>query len=193
MTRRRELSEEEQVLWAGIARSIRPLRRTETDKSIGVKPALEKSAPAKPAQRQKTTVPLKPPAEAAKPLARAPQAARQAPAPLGRRLKQRVARGRESIDARLDLHGRTQDEAHAALLRFLRRAQGEGAKIVLVVTGKGARRREQTIESDRGVLRRQVPMWLALPEFRSFVVGFEVAHAAHGGEGALYVRLRRAK
>ena len=114
-------------------------------------------------------------------------------APLGRRLKQRVARGREPIDARLDLHGLTQTEAHAALLRFLRGAQADGARIALIVTGKGNRRGEHDTGAERGVLRRQVPLWLSLPEFRPFVVGFEDAHVGHGGEGALYVRLRRAR
>ena len=118
-------------------------------------------------------------------------------APLDRRLKQRVARGREPIEARLDLHGMTQKQAHGALLRFLRRAQADGAKTVLVVTGKGSASRSRSGEHDddreRGVLRRQVPMWLALPEFRLLVVGFDDAHVGHGGEGALYVRLRRAR
>jgi DNA-nicking Smr family endonuclease len=91
----------------------------------------------------------------------------------------------------------TQMQAHAALLRFLRRAQSDGVKTVLVVTGKGSSGRlrggDHDGESERGVLRRQVPMWLALPEFRLLVVGFDDAHVGHGGEGALYVRLRRAR
>ena len=81
----------------------------------------------------------------------------------------------------------TQAEAHAALLRFLYAAQGGGAKLVLVITGKGSPANE------RGVLRRQVPLWLRLPEFRACVVGFESAHTTHGGEGAIYVRIRRDK
>ena len=102
-------------------------------------------------------------------------------------MRQRVARGREAIDARFDLHGLTQSEAHAALLHFLRSASARGHRLALVITGKGRR------NGEGGVLRRQVPQWLALPEFRSFVIGFEDAHIAHGGEGALYVRLRKAQ
>jgi DNA-nicking Smr family endonuclease len=102
-------------------------------------------------------------------------------------MKQRVARGKDEIDGRLDLHGLTQSEAHAALLRFLRTASSRGARLVLVITGKGAR----AAEGERGVLKRQVPHWLAQPEFRALVIGFEDAHIAHGGEGALYVRVRR--
>jgi DNA-nicking Smr family endonuclease len=115
----------------------------------------------------------------------------QAPplAPLERRLKQRLSRGTESIDARIDLHGMTQSEAHGRLLHFIRRAQADDAKVVLVITGKG--NFERHVGGERGVLKRQVPLWLRLPEFRSYVVAFENAAISHGGEGALYVRLRR--
>jgi DNA-nicking Smr family endonuclease len=84
------------------------------------------------------------------------------------------------------LHGFTQHEAHAALLRFLRNAVERDAHLVLVITGKGR-------GGEIGVLRRQVPQWLGLPEFRALVVGFEDAAIAHGGEGALYVRLKRGR
>ena len=104
-------------------------------------------------------------------------------------MKQRVARGKETIDGRLDLHGLTQCEAHAALLRFLRTASARDARLVLVITGKGAR----PGEGERGVLKRKVPQWLGLPEFRMLVIGFEGAHVAHGGEGALYIRIRRTR
>ena len=73
--------------------------------------------------------------------------------------------------------------------RFLRQAQDDGAKFALVITGKGARARDEW--SERGVLKRQVPLWLKLPEFRVYVVGFEPAHVGHGGEGALYVRIKK--
>jgi DNA-nicking Smr family endonuclease len=114
----------------------------------------------------------------------APPAAPPRLAPIDRRARQKLARGRDPIDARVDLHGMTQAQAHAALARFLRRAQADDAKYVLVVTGKGR-------EPERGVLRRQVPLWLEQPEFRTLVVGFDTAHIGHGGEGALYVRVRR--
>ena len=110
--------------------------------------------------------------------------------PILRKDRQRLARGNAAIDARIDLHGMTQAEAHGALRRLLRRSQADGAKFVLVITGKGA---PDASRGERGVLRRQVPMWLALPEFRRYVLGFDVADTGHGGEGALYVRLRKAK
>jgi DNA-nicking Smr family endonuclease len=83
----------------------------------------------------------------------------------------------------------TQREAHDALIGFLRNAQARGATLVLVITGKGAPGAGRT--NERGVLKRQVPQWLRLPGLRELIVGFEPAHVAHGGEGALYVRLRR--
>lgn len=169
------LSPEDLALWDGVTRSVRPLRKHP--------PRVE--AAAQPMPRAK-----KPLIAAASPQAPRP-AAKSAPppiAPLDRKVKQRIARGRDSIDARLDLHGHTQAEAHAVLLRFLRRTQARGGRVVLVITGKGGRG-----ENDRGVLKRAVPLWLALPEFRDMVLGFDSAATGHGGEGALYVRLRRIK
>jgi DNA-nicking Smr family endonuclease len=187
MSRRRSLSDEEDALWRGIARSIKPLPRARPAKEIS-DAAVPSKSPAEPAVTAKPAPvrqPPPPPQKEAPPLAPL--------TPLGRRLKQRVARGREPIEARLDLHGHTQNEAHAALLHFLRNAQGDGKKTVLIVTGKGTRRSERDAAAERGVLKRAVPQWLSLPEFRPFVVGFEDAHIGHGGEGALYVRLRRAR
>jgi DNA-nicking Smr family endonuclease len=175
--RRRVLSSEERVLWAAVSKTIAPLREfpavNEDDGAItpaSARPAapVAKSAGIAPALPEKKPSPL---------------------APLGRRMKQRVARGKETIDGRLDLHGLTQSEAHAALLRFLRTASARDARLVLVITGKGAR----AGEGERGVLKRKVPQWLGLPEFRMLVIGFEGAHVAHGGEGALYIRIRRTR
>jgi DNA-nicking Smr family endonuclease len=186
MSRRRQLSDDEQALWDGFTRSIAPLRPKAKPAKASAKLAAEPSvgrAGAKSVARP-----------AAKVAAPSRSAVLPPPlAPLGRRLRQRVARGREPIDARIDLHGMTQAQAHAALLRFLHRAQVDGVKTVLVVTGKGSRQGSDSAERERGVLKRQVPLWLALPEFRPLVVGFDDAHVGHGGEGALYVRLRRAR
>jgi DNA-nicking Smr family endonuclease len=172
---KRVLSYDERVLWSTVTKSIAPLAGhvVEEDDSPAETPLLT------PPSRPRAAMP------AHKPAAEPPKPKTPPLAPLGRRLRQRVARGREPIDARFDLHGLTQAQAHAALSRFLHSASARGARLVLIITGKGAR------GGEAGVLRRQVPLWLALPELRELVIGFEDAHAAHGGEGALYVRLRR--
>ena len=183
--RRRSLSDDEEALWSGVARSITPLRRAKKrpDPQDHAGPAGASAAASDP-----------------QPARRAPAVAEKPPplAPLDRRSKQRIASDRTPIDARLDLHGFTQKDAHAALLRFLKGAQAVGAKVVLVVTGKGTARKpaargDYSDPVEPGVLRRQVPVWLSLPEFRPFVVSVEDAHIAHGGHGALYVRLRRGR
>jgi DNA-nicking Smr family endonuclease len=182
--RRRHLTDDERALWRHVTRSVAPLRRrmraAEADEAAANAPS-SKPPPAKRTAK----------APAPKP---APAPKRPPPlAPLERRAKQKLARGQEPIEARLDLHGRTQSEAYMALLGFLRRAQDDGCKFVLVITGKGARAAADGGFGERGVLRRLVPQWLALPEFRACVVGYEEAHAAHGGAGAIYVRVRRGR
>jgi DNA-nicking Smr family endonuclease len=97
--------------------------------------------------------------------------------------KRRLTRERDPIDLTLDLHGLDQDRARAVLVSFLKRAQDEGVRAVLVITGKGW--------LGDGVLRRRTPEWLAEPGLRPVVAGVSEAHRRHGGEGALYVALKR--
>jgi DNA-nicking Smr family endonuclease len=105
------------------------------------------------------------------------------PVSLDRRTWLRLKRGQMSIEQTLDLHGRTQDEAHRALSTFLAAAQAAGCRCVLVVTGKG-------LESG-GTLRHMVPRWLNEGANRERIVAFSPAQARHGGAGALYILLRR--
>jgi DNA-nicking Smr family endonuclease len=184
--RKRVLNDEEIELWHSVAKQTKPLRK---------KPRVAKAHP--PAVTEPLAGPAKAGAQKPQPATHAvkisrPEIKPSPPplAPLGRRERSQLSRGRKDIDARLDLHGMTQIRAHRALLGFLQRANHEGMTFVLIITGKG---RTVGPESERGVLRRQVPEWLGLPEFRALVVGFEEAHIGHGGEGALYVRVRRAR
>lgn len=184
--RKRSLSEEDRALWETVAKHVKPLRKT----ARPAKPQPPKLHPpmsgAEPATA-KVTVPPRP-----APPMQAPKPAKPTVpplAPLGRRERTRLSRGRSEIDARIDLHGMTQSHAHQALHSFLLRAHHDGLTFVLVITGKG----KVGSETERGVLRRQVPHWLGLPEFRTLIVGFEEAHIGHGGAGALYVRIRRAR
>jgi len=180
--RNRALSREEVELWESVAKQAKPLRKRPRSlkasaEALDESPVAPKLAPTPKSPAMHRKIPAAPPAPP--PLA-----------PLGRRERSQLSRGRKEIDARLDLHGMTQTKAHRVLLSFLHHAHENGMAFVLIITGKG---RTVGPESERGVLRRQVPHWLGLPEFRSFVIGFEEAHIGHGGEGALYVRVRRAR
>jgi len=186
-------------LWATVARTFKPLRHSRNP----TRPrAAEEAHRAKDDHPQANAHSANDhavnPQSARKKIASPATPARHVPGPprplpqpggIARREKQALARGRAAIEGRIDLHGMTQTEAHAALLRFLHRSQAHGAKFVLVITGKGA----ALASHGGGILRRQVPLWLVLPEFRACVIGFDAADAGHGGDGALFVRLRKSR
>ncbi|TVQ33214.1 MAG: DNA mismatch repair protein MutS [Geminicoccaceae bacterium] len=172
--RRRMLTAEERALWAHATRAVKRLA-TATDSTPPPPPTVPEPAPSPP-----------PAAAPAAPVAKIRQSAGNAAPPvpgLDRRTAQRLKRGRFPIDASFDLHGHTQASAHDALLAFLQRSRGRGFRHVLVVTGRGA--------AGGGVLKRSVPRWLQEPGFQRHVLGFTEAGPRHGGEGALYVVLRR--
>ncbi len=170
---RRPLRPEENRLWAMVASTVR-LAPGRAPPAVEAEPktAVEAlDAPAKPTHVQHTIGrPKVPPGY-------------QAPQSIEPRRHQRIARGRDQIGARIDLHGMTQERARAALTNFLFNAHNEGVRAVLVITGKGV--------SGEGVLRRRFPEWLAEPELRKIVAGLSTAERHHGGEGAFYVALKR--
>ncbi|MFZ5791422.1 MAG: Smr/MutS family protein [Pseudomonadota bacterium] len=104
-------------------------------------------------------------------------------ADLDKRTAERFKRGEMAIEAKIDLHGLTQAEAHDRLQAFLAQAAAAGKRCVLVITGKGA--------GGWGVLRESVPRWLNEPALRRHLLAFSGAQARHGGAGALYVLLKR--
>lgn len=180
------LSAEDRELWAKVTKTLTPLH-PEAPKHLPPEDFKEildgKSAREKPSAETATAIQA--PAPAKKPVA---------PPPLHQlehRYRKKLVRGVKSIDSRIDLHGYTQHQAHERLRGFLYSAQASGHKVVLVITGKGARGQDGGFTGERGVLRRVVPQWLAMPDMRSLVIGYEEAHATHGGSGALYVRIRR--
>ena len=178
--RLRRLSEEEIALWIEVAKSVARRRGAILPTLASPRPAAAPSAEAPAPPAATTTKPHRP--AGPPPLA-----------PLERRLKRDLARGRVIVDSVLDLHGMTQAEAHHALRGFLVQAQMQGFRLVIVITGKGARTPPDDADwfYETGVLRRVVPHWLREPDLRSTVLGFEEAGPGHGGAGALYVRLRR--
>ena len=194
------LTPEERELWEHTAQSISPIK----GKKQRVHPALEEELPA---SRPLPPEPPKGRATPARPAAPPPPAIKRpapplptpghAPISLERRKARKLSSGRIEIEGRIDLHGMRQSEAHTALLRFLNRAYAQGKRWVLVITGKGAPIRsayDERLEregEERGVLRRNVPRWLAEPEIAPIIIGFTTASIRHGGEGALYIHLRR--
>ena len=162
-------------LWNRVKRTATPLKKTAVS---GPLPDTATSSAAKPADQAgmpKTVV---------KPVIRKP-----APPPpnipdrLDDTTTRKLAKGKLSIDSRLDLHGMTQAEAHDRLYGFLYTARQNGQRVVLVITGKG--------RLGGGILRSTVPLWFEEFRFRELVSGYREAHQSHGGTGALYVRLRR--
>ena len=177
--RLRRLSDEEIALWTEVARSVARRRGATLPQPLNPVRAARPAAP--------------PPTAAEPPADRYAKPSTPPPlAPIERRLKRELSRGRAAIDAALDLHGLTQAEAHQALRGFLRHNQARGARLVIIVTGKGGPTDAFSgWPNERGVLKRLTPQWLREPDLRSVVLGFEEAGRAHGGSGALYVRLRR--
>lgn len=163
----RKLKAEEAHLWGHVTATVRPLPGR-------LAPA---AAPPPPVEAAPAHLPLQARAAAqkAKPV-RPPETIEP-----GRH--KRIVRGHEPLEARIDLHGMTHDRARATLEAWLLQMWDEGCREALVITGKGT-------QGD-GVLRRFTPEWLAAPPLRAIVAGVSQAHRRHGGEGALYVALKR--
>jgi DNA-nicking Smr family endonuclease len=170
MGQRRIATEAERALFYETLADVKPLRPyakpARARKKAAVPPAkIAKVAKAK-AEKPKSSV--KPP----------PQP-RDVPPEIGGHRTTPLKRGRLEPEARLDLHGLTQDAAHRALIRFLQRGRANGARVVLVITGKS------------GVLNKQFKLWLAQGELKPLVSGASTAHKRHGGSGAYYVLLKK--
>ena len=169
---KRPLRHDEVALWAKVAATVRPAAGRTVPVALvqatpaAAPPAKAKTAKGPPPAASRMSVPVAPGPRAIEP---------------GR--MRRIARERENMGPRLDLHGLTQDEARARLNAFLARTHADGWRAVMVITGKGTR--------GDGVLRRYTPEWLAAPDLRHIVAGVAEAHRRHGGGGALYVALKR--
>ena len=107
-------------------------------------------------------------------------------ADIDRRTAQRFTRGEMAVDGRIDLHGLTLDQAHAALSAFVRGAHARGARCLVVVTGKGK-------GGSIGKIRTETPHWLNQTPLRSLILAVSEARHRDGGTGALYVLLKRAR
>jgi DNA-nicking Smr family endonuclease len=172
----RRLTADERALWHHVVRGVNPLRPGEVAAPAPPAP-LPSPAPEPPPSAPRTAPPPPP----------APAASRRLdphrPVDLDRRSWRKLRRGQYPIDARLDLHGLTQAEAHARLSSFLAAATARGNRCVLVITGRGLRH--------GGTLRSMTPRWLDEAPMRGLVLSYAQASVQHGGEGAYYVLLRR--
>lgn len=184
-------------LWTAVAATVDPLRRRGLLK-LGTGPlplpgdeppaGAEKAASSKPApKRQPPRDPFLPSYQAP------PQGAKGPDKAVDPSIRRKLGRGRIDIDGRIDLHDMTQTEARAALQRFIHAKSAQGARTILVITGKGARTDDDYIAAmtGRGILRTMLPIWLNEPSLAPLVSGWSAAARGHGGEGAWYVRLRR--
>jgi len=188
MTKRRP-TEDELALWRHVASGVRPLGRhrskkqsaltTPDSQSVGAKPKNATAATDRTPTQQRSSAVASPPAPKA--------LGHGSIVDLDRRQADRFRKGKMKIDGRLDLHGHTQAEAHQMLNGFLKRTQARGGRCVLVITGKGM------TAGKNGVLKQSVPRWLNEPMLRHMVLAFDHATMKDGGEGALYVLLKRLK
>jgi DNA-nicking Smr family endonuclease len=173
---KRPIRPDEQKLWAMVAATVHP--------KPGRKAELPPAPPAPDLKKTGGKV-TDPAARLTLPEIKLPQPKppRLAPENIEPGRRRRIARERDPIGAHIDLHGMDQDRARAALETFVLRAWDDGFRAVLVITGKGTR--------GDGILRRRAPEWLGGPALRAAVAGISEAHRHHGGEGALYVALKR--
>lgn len=199
MSRRRKLAPEELELWRKVADKTERLHQRETfdpdayaphkkEKNeaarteIKVRVTLDGKTPPQPASRR-VTYDLVP---------SLPDRLQKAPVQMDRKTFAKMTRGKVKPEARIDLHGMTMDRAHGALTRFILSSHTSGKRLVLVITGKGKERDTGgPIPVRYGVLRHQVPQWLAQGTLKSLVMQVTPAHVRHGGGGAYYVYLRR--
>lgn len=195
--RRRFPSKEELELWSRVTRHDEPLAparrsaRRAAQSAPAPAPAISEEKPAQAAGLASEAA-----VTAALPKKKKP-ASPPPPQLFDPRAAKRLARGQREIDARLDLHGLRQQDAYSVLRNFLARCQAEGRRHVLIITGKGgsSKNAERDFWSyeERGVLRRLVPHWLSEPSMRNHVVSFTESALKHGGSGALYVTIRKAR
>lgn len=201
---RKHLHDDDHDVWSHTAQSIEPLKKAKARHHPAAERVAESSVQAdvKPAAGSRKHASGKmPKGDAAPPPVKAPSIKPPPPiADFDRKKVRKIRSGQVEIEARIDLHGMRQDEAHVALVRFLHRCQSKEQRWVLVITGKGKLTDtdphapfDLTRQRERGVLKRNVPRWLDEPELRGLVVSYTTAAIQHGGEGALYIHLRKSR
>lgn len=179
--KKRTLRPDERQIWRKVTETVKPIRPQQGDDGGEFGKLIDPP-------RVTGTGSSRPTVKAAPPRPRQP-----AP-PQNRSAERHLRRGRVAIDARIDLHGMTQEAARTALGHFLHGARTRGFRCVLVITGKGKTGARERLpgEASPGIIKRRFPEWISEPELRPLVSGYAPAHRRHGGDGAYYVTLRSA-
>ena len=188
---RRRLRPEEKELWQKVAHSTKPLPQALRRAAEPQKPSVRRAPEPEVIDLPKAFgIGTKPPK--AKTHITTPDSTTSVKPVMDTKTFGKMKRGKLVPEARIDLHGMTLDQAHPALTAFILKAQADGLRLALVITGKGKATDESwPMPRSRGILRRQVPQWLAMPPLAQAVLQVAPANIRHGGEGAYYVYLRR--
>ena len=171
---------EDETLWHSAMQDFEPLKKDAGPEETGEPTDKPEDATTKTQPSKISDTPKEPPPSAG----------------IDRRTEEKLRQGKLPIEGRLDLHGHTQAQAHNELIQFIERGFEQGQRCLLVITGKGSGGESEEgswFESETGVLRREVPRWLTEGPLTGKVIAFTQAQPKHGGEGALYVYLRRKK
>ena len=184
--RRRTVTPDEARIWRAVIRDVAPLPKATPSPNSPADPPAEAAGPPPDSPAARPSPPVRAPTirvPAGRPAAPPPPLEHGRAAGLDKSTARRMHGGDMEIDGRLDLHGMTQQAAHASLIGFVIRAFDTGRRCLLVITGKG--------RLGSGVLRAEVPRWLNQSPLRERVLGFSYAKPRDGGDGALYVLVKR--
>ncbi len=203
-------------LWKRIAEGVKPLGETRHKRHAKPLPSPLEGEVSRATNAQRSRAPTE---GATAPAAGTPprhlpikrEAKKEGPPPLvpgqlaglDRRSGEKLRKGQMPVEAKLDLHGMTQNAAHAAVARFVENQHAAGKRCVLIVTGKGGTRADPyrakegsgrfTFSAGRGILKEALPRWLNEPRLRAHIIAVQPASRAHGGDGAVYVLLKRSR
>lgn len=198
--RARKQSVSDWHLWTEVTRSVSPLPGKRLNDLPSVPDQSDELEPQGPGPSRAGGALFRNAASASNPVSWSPGNVQQhkqklfGPEPSGiePRMHRKLRRGQVPIDATIDLHGMHQPQARSALHRFIAARIEQGDRTILVITGKGLKKTGHGEIAERGVLRHMLPVWLSEPALSPFIAGWEVSARHHGGEGAFYVRLKRA-
>jgi len=171
---------EDETLWLSAMQNVKPLEKGVDPEETGEPAGEPEDTVAKIQSPKNPVIPKEPPPAAG----------------IDRRTNEKLRQGKLTIEGRLDLHGHNQAQAHNELIQFIERGFERGQRCLLVITGKGSGGESEEggwLEPETGVLKREVPRWLTEKPLAGKVIVFTQAQPKHGGEGALYVYLRRKK